>query len=205
LAGGSLGWRTPDRLPELFVNAVSRLQPGQVAPVVRSPAGLHVLKLVGKRSQAAQAAAGNRTRARHILLPATNPTAEDEATRRLADFKRKIQAGEASFASLARQFSTDGSAAKGGELGWLYPGETVPEFERAMKDLPVGAISDPVRTQFGVHLIEVLERRAAEESPEQTRAAARQALREQKADEAFDQWLREIRDRAYVEYRLEQP
>jgi peptidyl-prolyl cis-trans isomerase SurA len=205
LAGGSLGWRTPDRLPELFVNAVAKLQPGQVAPVVRSPAGLHVLKLVGKRSQESKSAAVNRTRARHILLPATSPTAEDEATRRLAEFKRNIQAGEASFASLARQFSVDGSAAKGGELGWLYPGETVPEFERAMKDLPVGAISDPVRTQFGVHLIEVLERRAAEDSPEQTRAAARQALREQKADETFEQWLREIRDRAYVEYRLEQP
>jgi peptidyl-prolyl cis-trans isomerase SurA len=99
----------------------------------------------------------------------------------------------------------DGSAAKGGDLGWLYPGDTVPDFERAMKELPVGGISEPVRTQFGIHLIEVLERKAADSSPEQMRAAARQALRQQKADEAFEQWLREIRDRAYVEYRLEQP
>jgi len=205
LKGGSLGWRTSDRLPELFVSAVSKLQPGQVAPVVRSPAGLHVLKLIDKRSQAPQAASVNRTRARHILIPAATPAAEEEARRRLAEFKRTIQAGGASFESLARQFSTDGSAAKGGDLGWLYPGETVPEFERAMRDIPVGAIGEPVKTPFGLHLIEVLERRAAESSPEQMRAAARQALREQKADEAFDQWLREIRDRAYVEYRLEQP
>jgi peptidyl-prolyl cis-trans isomerase SurA len=205
LRGGSLGWRTPDRLPELFVNAVGKLQAGQVAPVVRSPAGLHVLKLVDRRSQAPQASTVNRTRVRHILLTATTPAAEDEARRRLAEFKRTIQSGSASFESLARQFSTDGSAAKGGDLGWVFPGETVPDFERAMRDLPVGGISEPVKTPFGMHLIEVLERRAAETSPEQVRAAARQALRERKADEAFEQWLREIRDRAYVEYRLEQP
>jgi peptidyl-prolyl cis-trans isomerase SurA len=205
LQGGSLGWRSADRLPELFVNAVSKLQAGQVAPPVRSPAGLHVLKLIDKRSQAPQAATVSRTHARHILLAATTPAAEEEARRRLAEFKRTIQAGTASFESLARQFSTDGSAAKGGDLGWLYPGETVPEFERAMRDIPVGGIGEPVKTPFGVHLIEVLERGAAENSPEQMRAAARQALREQKADEAYEQWLRETRDRAYVEYRLELP
>lgn len=205
LQGGSLGWRTAERLPELFVTAVARLAPGQIAPVVRSPAGLHLLKLVDKRSQAPEAGTVSRTHARHILLPATTPAAEAEATRRLTEFKRSIQAGSETFESLARQFSVDGSAAKGGDLGWLYPGETVPEFERAMKALPEGAIGEPVRTQFGVHLIEVLERKAAESSPEQLRAAARQALREHKADEAFLQWTREIRDRAYVEYRLEQP
>ncbi len=205
MQGGSLGWRSSDRLPELFVNAVSRLQPGQVAPVVRSPAGLHLLKLIDKRSQAPEASSVEQTHVRHILLPAATPAAVEEATRRLAEFKRNIESGAQSFESLARQFSIDGSAAKGGDLGWLYPGDTVPDFERAMKDLKVGAISDPVRTQFGVHLLEVLERKAADNSPEQMRAAARQALREQKADEAYEQWLREIRDRAYVEYRLEQP
>jgi peptidyl-prolyl cis-trans isomerase SurA len=205
LKGGSLGWRTAERLPELFVNAVAGLQPGQVAPVVRSPAGLHVLRLVDKRSQAPQGNSVNQTHARHILLPATTPAAEEEAKRRLQEFSRTIRSGDETFESLARQFSVDGSAAKGGDLGWLYPGETVPDFERVMKDLPVGGLSQPVRTQFGVHLIEVLERRASDSSPEQMRAAARQALRQQKADEAFDQWLREIRDRAYVEYRLEQP
>jgi len=205
LKGGSLGWRTSDRLPELFVNAVAKLQAGQVGPVVRSPAGLHVLKLVDRRSEAPQASNVNRTRVRHILLTATSPAAEDEARRRLIEFKRTIQSGAGSFESIARQFSADGSAPKGGNLGWVFPGETVPDFERAMRDLPVGGMSDPVKTPFGMHLIEVLERRAAETSPEQIRAAARQALREQKADEAFEQWLREIRDRAYVEYRLEQP
>ncbi len=206
LRGGSLGWRPADRLPELFVGAVASLNPGQVAPVVKSPAGLHVLKLVDKRSQAPQGANQvERIRARHILLPAATPAEEQEAQRRMMEFKRTIQAGNASFESLARQFSTDGSASKGGDLGWIYPGETVPDFERAMRQLPVGGISDPVRTQFGVHLIEVLDRRAAENSPEQMRAAARQTLRQKKADEAFEQWARELRDRAYVEYRLEQP
>lgn len=205
LKGGGLGWRTAERLPELFVNAVARLEPGQVPPVVRSPAGLHVLKLVDRRGQSPQAGSVTQARARHILLPAATPAAEEEARRRLLEFRRSIRAGTDSFPSLARQFSVDGSAAKGGELGWLFPGEAVPAFERAMKELSVGEISEPVRTPFGVHLIEVLERRSAENSPGQMRAAARQALREQKADEAFDQWLREMRDRAYVEYRLEQP
>ena len=206
LRGGSLGWRAPDRLPELFVGAVANLEAGQVAPVVKSPAGLHVLKLVDKRSQAPQGGGQvERIRARHILLPAATPAEQQEAQRRLMEFKRTIQAGGASFESLARQFSTDGSASKGGDLGWIYPGETVPDFERALRQLPVGGISDPVKTQFGMHLIEVLDRRAAENSPEQVRAAARQALRQQKADEAYEQWVRELRDRAYVEYRLEQP
>ena len=205
LKGGSLGWRTAERLPELFVNAIAGLQAGQIAPVARSPAGLHLLKLVDKRSQAPQASTVTRTHARHILLPAATPEAQAEARRRLAEFKRSIASGAETFESLARQFSVDGSASKGGDLGWLYPGETVPDFERAMKELPIGGISEPVRTQFGVHLIEVLERKAAENSPEQVRAAARQALRQQKADEAFDLWLRELRDRAYVEFRIEQP
>ena len=206
LRGGSLGWRTADRLPELFVGAVANLQPGQVAPVVKSPAGLHLLKLVDKRSQTPQSGSQvERIRARHILLPAATPAEEQEAQRRLLEFKRTIQSGGASFESLARQFSTDGSASKGGDLGWIYPGETVPDFERAMRRLPVGEVSEPVKSQFGMHLIEVLDRRAAENSPEQVRAAARQALRQQKADEAFEQWARELRDRAYVEYRLEQP
>jgi peptidyl-prolyl cis-trans isomerase SurA len=173
--------------------------------LVKSPAGLHVLKLVDKRSQAPKGAGSvERTRARHILLPAATPAEEQEARRRLEEFKRTIQAGGASFESLARQFSTDGSASKGGDLGWVYPGETVPEFERAMRQLPVGGISEPVKTQFGMHLIEAQERQTTANTPEQMRAAARQSLREQKADEAFEQWVRELRDRAYVEYRLEQ-
>jgi peptidyl-prolyl cis-trans isomerase SurA len=204
MQGGRLGWRTAERLPDLFLKAVSNLQPGQVAPVVRSPAGLHVLKLVDRRSEGAAAGGALvQTHARHILLPAGSPEAQAEAARRLEEFKRTIASGADTFESLAQQFSSDGSARNGGDLGWLFPGETVPEFERAMNELPEGGISDPVRTQFGVHLIQVIARRTVENSPEQMRAAARQALRQQKADEAYDEWLREIRDRAYVEYRLD--
>ena len=202
LQGGSLGWRNADRLPELFVEAISALAEGEVAKPVRSPAGVHLLKLVGKRGGETTATV-DQTHARHILLPASSPTEVADAARRLAEFRRRIEAGE-TFESLATQFSIDGSASKGGDLGWLYAGETVPEFEAAMNALAPGAIGQPVRTQFGMHLIQVLERRKDKGSPERLRALARQAVREQKADEAFEQWLREQRERAYVEYRLEQ-
>ncbi len=206
MQGGSLGWRTTDRLPELFVNAVTPLAEGEIAKPVRSPAGLHLLKLIGKRSQAPQCAVVDQTRVRHILLVAATTSAEvEESVRRLAEFKRNVEAEDGeSFEELARQFSIDGSAPKGGDLGWLYPGETVPEFEAAMNALAPNAISAPVRSQFGMHLIQVLERRKDQGSPERLRAIARQAVRDQKADEAFEQWLREQRERAYVEYRLDQ-
>ncbi|MGE0310007.1 MAG: peptidylprolyl isomerase [Lautropia sp.] len=202
LQGGSLGWRGADRLPELFVQAVTPLAEGEVADPVRSPAGIHVLKLLAKRSGAATGAIVDQTHVRHILLPAASPTELAESTRRLEEFRRRIAAGE-SFESLARQFSIDGSAANGGDLGWMYAGETVPEFEAAMNALAPGEIGPPVRSQFGVHLVQVLERRKDQASPERLRALARQAVRDQKADEAFEQWLREQRERAYVEYRLE--
>ncbi len=202
LQGGSLGWRGIDRLPELFVKAVTPLGEGEVADPVRSPAGIHVLKVLGKRTGGTTGAIVDQTHARHILLPAASPTEMAESARRLTEFRRRIDAGE-SFESLARQFSIDGSAASGGDLGWLYPGETVPEFEAAMNALAPGAIGGPVRSPFGMHLIQVIERRKDQASPERLRALARQAVRDQKADEAFEQWVREQRERAYVEYRLE--
>lgn len=202
LQGGSLGWRSADRLPELFVQAVTPLAEGEIAKPVRSPAGVHILKLIGKRSGESGAVV-DQTHARHILLPATTPAEVSESTRRLVEFRRRIMAGE-SFEELAKQFSIDGSAPKGGDLGWLYPGETVPEFELAMNALAPNAIGMPLRSQFGMHLIQVLERRKDQGSPERLRAIARQAVRNQKADEAFEQWLREQRERAYVEYRLDQ-
>lgn len=203
--GGNLGWRPADRLPQIFMEAVTPLSPGQIAGPIRSPAGLHVVKLIGRRQGGASAGAAEfgQTHVRHILLRAQNQAEVDEATRRLTEFRRRIEAGE-SFESLARQFSIDGSAGQGGDLGWIYPGETVPEFERAMNALGPDQFSDPVQTAFGVHLIQVLERRAGDNSPDRVRALARQAVREQKAGEAFEQWLREQRDRAYVEYRLDQ-
>ncbi|MET0508085.1 MAG: peptidylprolyl isomerase [Burkholderiaceae bacterium] len=201
LTGSNLGWRPADRLPQLFVDAVTPLQPGAIGEPIRSPAGLHVLKLIGKR-QGGIAAESGQTHVRHILLTPNNAADLADANRRLVEFRRRIVAGE-SFEALARQFSTDGSASKGGDLGWIYAGETVPDFERAMNALALNQISEPVQTQFGLHLIQVLERRTDDSSPERLRASARQALREQKADEAFEQWLREQRDRAYVEYRLD--
>lgn len=201
--GGNLGWRPADRLPQIFADAVTPLSAGEVTGPLRSPAGLHVIKLIGKRQGgSAVGEEFGQTHVRHILLRAQSETERAEATRRLTEFRRRIEGGE-SFEELARQFSIDGSAIQGGDLGWIYPGETVPEFEQAMNALGTNQLSEPVQTAFGMHLIQVLERRAGENSPERLRALARQAVREQKADEAFEQWLREQRDRAYVEYRLD--
>ena len=175
------------------------LKPGEISAPVRSPAGFHILKLQDKRDGGATTV--ELTHARHILLPANSPETAAEAERRLSLFRRDIEAGKADFAKLAKEFSSDGSAAKGGDLGWLYPGDTVPEFEQAMKSLHDGEISEPVQTQFGVHLVQVLGRRTDTESPERLRNAARAKLREAKGGEAYQQWLRELRDRTYVEYR----
>jgi peptidyl-prolyl cis-trans isomerase SurA len=202
LQGGALGWRAPGRLPELFADAVKGLQPGEVSEVLRSPAGFHVVKLLGRRG-AGDAAPVTQTHARHILVKTNEIISEEDARRRLLGLRERIAAG-ADFAELARLNSEDGTAARGGDLGWVYPGDTVPEFERAMNALAPGELSQPVRTPFGFHLIEVQERRAADVSAERQRLLARQALRERKADEAYQDWLRQLRDRTYVELRLEE-
>jgi len=191
--------RKADDLPGLFADTVRKLKPGEISAPVRSPAGFHILKLQDRRDGGATTV--ELTHARHILLPANSPETAAEAERRLSLFRRDIEAGKADFAKLAKEFSSDGSAAKGGDLGWLYPGDTVPEFEQAMKSLHDGEISEPVQTQFGVHLVQVLGRRTDTESPERLRNAARAKLREAKGGEAYQQWLRELRDRTYVEYR----
>ena len=206
MSGGSLGWRPPDRLPQLFVNAVAKLNPGQVAPLLRSPAGFHVVKLVDRRSAGTSAistAPVTQTHARHILIRPNEIVTEDEAMRRLRDIKRRVETGTGDFAELARQYSVDGSAGRGGDLGWIYPGDTVPEFERAMNALAPGQVSEPVRTPFGIHLIQVLERRTDAASPDRVRQVARQALRERRIEENYQDWLRQLRDRTYVEYKLE--
>ncbi len=206
MSGGSLGWRPPDRLPQLFVDAVAKLNPGQVAPLLRSPAGFHVVKLVDRRSAGTSAistAPVTQTHARHILIRPNEIVTEDEAMRRLRDIKRRVETGTGDFAELARQYSVDGSAGRGGDLGWIYPGDTVPEFERAMNALAPGQVSEPVRTPFGIHLIQVLERRTDAASPDRVRQVARQALRERRIEENYQDWLRQLRDRTYVEYKLE--
>lgn len=208
LSGGDLGWRSPDRLPQLFVDAVLKLQQGQIAPVVKSANGYHILKVLGKRSlpQVAGAAAPasvQQTHARHILIKVNQLVSAADAKRKLLEVKERLANKAAKFEDLAKSFSNDGSASKGGDLGWLFPGDTVPEFEKAMDDLKVGEISDPVESSYGFHLIEVLERKKDDLSAERKRQEARAALRARKIDEMTEEWQRQVRDRAYVELRLD--
>lgn len=202
LSGGAMGWRPLNRLPTLFAEVVPKLKPGEVSEVLRSPAGYHILKLLDRRGGAIKAQPVEQTRARHILLKTSELVSETQARRRLVALKERIAHG-ADFAELARLHSNDLSAAKGGDLGWLSPGDTVPEFEQAMNRLKPGEVGEPVQSPFGWHLIQVVERRM-DISQERVRQTARQALRERKADEAYQDWLRQMRDRAYVEYRLEE-
>jgi peptidyl-prolyl cis-trans isomerase SurA len=198
--GGAIGMRPADRLPDVFVDAVKALRPGEVATqVLRTGAGLHLLKLVDRRD--AGAFSIQQTRVRHILLRPSAQLSAQAAATRLAAFRRAIQSGERSFEALARENSEDGSAAQGGDLGWAAPGMFVPEFEEAMNRLEIGGISEPVVSRFGVHLIQVQERRAVTLDARQQREQARAILREQKFDDAYAEWLRELRARAYVEMR----
>lgn len=206
LSGGSLGWRTAERLPTLFLQVIKDLQPGSLAPLVRSPGGFHILKLVGRRDATeGRLATGpvEQTRARHILLRVSELTPEAEVRRRLLDLRERVVKGGQDFGQLARLHSVDSTATRGGDLGWIYPGDTVPEFERAMAVLKPGEISQPVQSPFGWHLIQVMERRTDESPTERNRMAARMALRERKAEETYLEWIRQLRDRTYVEYRLD--
>lgn len=205
VSGGVMGLRPIDMIPELFEQAVRGVAAGESSDVVRSPVGFHILRVIERRGASATMAAPVRqTRARHILarVDAVNP--ETEVQRRLAEVRGRIQAGAVSFAEMARQYSADGSASQGGELGWLYAGDTVPEFESAMNALQPGEISEPVRSPFGFHLIEVLERRTDSASPERLRAQARGIIRSRKAADAFEEWGSLARDRAFVQIRLDE-
>lgn len=198
--GGEIGRRPASRLPDAFVEATKSLQPGQVAPtLLRSGAGFHVLKLLA-RSDAGLGKV-TQTRARHVLLRTSPQLTAEVAARRLADYRRQIESGARSFEDIARQFSEDGTAAAGGDLGWSSPGVMVPEFEEAMNALQPNAMSPPVVSRFGVHLIQVLERRDIALDPKQVREQARNVLRERKFEQAYLDWTKEIRARAYVEMR----
>jgi peptidyl-prolyl cis-trans isomerase SurA len=205
LQGGVVGWRQPERLPPVFAEALVKLKPGQVTPIIKSVGAFHILKAVDRRSVAeAQAAASvQQTHARHILIKVTPTMSAADAKRKLTELKERLDNHAAKFEELARLFSNDGSASKGGDLGWLYPGDTMPEFEAAMNNLKIGEVSQPVETSFGIHLIEVLERKSDDVSKERERNNARQAIRERKLEEASESWQREVRDRAYVEYRTD--
>jgi peptidyl-prolyl cis-trans isomerase SurA len=204
LQGGALGWRAAERLPEIFADALMKMKPGELSEPLRSPAGFHIVQLVEVRGSAAAEAPIVQTRVRHILVRTNEAVSEAEARRKLLDLRDRIVSGGQDFGELARVHSDDGTAARGGELDWVYPGDTVPEFERAFQELKIGEVSQPVRTPFGYHLIQVLERRSSDVSPERKRLQARQALRERKSDEAFQEWLRQLRDSTYVELRLEE-
>lgn len=201
LQGGLIGWRESNRLPALFLDALRPLKAGELGEIVRSPNGFHILKLNERRGGQA-AIMVQQTHARHILIKTNELVSEAEARNRLLVLKERLD-NKADFAELARSRSEDGSAARGGDLGWLNPGDTVPEFEQAMNALKPGEISQPVRSPFGWHLIEVLERRTQDMTREGQRLNARQALRERKTDEAYQEWVRQLRDRAYIEQRLE--
>ncbi|MDR2165801.1 MAG: peptidylprolyl isomerase [Zoogloeaceae bacterium] len=203
LQGGNLGWRPLRNLPTVFENAVGEMQPGETR-LLDSANGFHIVQLLDKRGGAlAVDGSVQQTHARHILIRSNEIVSESEARRRLEDVRERLRHGE-SFAELARLFSQDDFAASGGDLGWLNPGDTAPEFERAMDALGEGEISEVVRTPSGFHLILVEERRAQDLSQEKLRLAARRAIRERKMDEAYQNWLRQLRDRTYVEYRLEE-
>lgn len=201
LQGGLIGWRESNRLPGLFLDALRPLKPGDLSELVRSPNGFHILKLNERRGGQA-AIMVQQTRARHILIKTNELVSEAEARNRLLVLKERLD-NKTDFAELARSRSEDGSASRGGDLGWLNPGDTVPEFEQAMNALKLNEVSPPVRSPFGWHLIEVLERRTQDMTREGQRLNARQALRERKTDEAYQEWVRQLRDRAYVEQRLE--
>ena len=205
LNGGVLGLRPLDRLPALYAEAVQKLKPGEVSEILRSAAGFHIVKLVERRGGSAQPALAplRQTRARHILIKVNELVSADEARRKLVSLKERLDNG-GDFAELARLYSNDLSATRGGDLGWLYQGDTVPDFERAMDALKINQISEPVQSPFGFHLIQVLERRTEDVTAERKRLVARQVLRERKAEEAYQDWIRQMRDRAYVEYRSDE-
>lgn len=199
--GGQMGLRPADRYPPLFLEATKNVPAGGLASVVRSGAGFHILKVIEKQQGGMPGAVVTQTHARHILLRLTPKQTEAAATEKLAEFKKRIQAGQADFAALARENSEDGSAKEGGDLGWASPGMFVPEFEKVMNALAPNQISDPLVSRFGVHLLQVLERRETQLSQRDQREIARNVLREKKQNEAYALWAQDVRGRAYVEYR----
>jgi peptidyl-prolyl cis-trans isomerase SurA len=211
LKGGDLGWRNQDHLPQLFLDAVANIQQGDVSAIVKSANGFHIIKLVGKRSASMMRGGGptappavQQTHVRHILIKVNQVVTAAEARRKLIELKERLDNKAATFEELAKLYSNDLSASKGGDLGWVYPGDTAAEFEKAMNALQPGETSTPVETQFGYHLIQVIERKSDDVSKERQRLIARQAIRERKLEEASQDWLRSLRDRAYVEFRQEE-
>ncbi|MGV8711609.1 MAG: peptidylprolyl isomerase [Nitrosomonas sp.] len=200
--GGIIEWRPISQMGPTFAEMLAPLQPGELTSIVQSPSGFHIFKLLGRRVQEVQTVIIDQTHARHILIKINELTSENEAKLKISQIKERLDQGE-QFEELARLYSEDTSAASGGDLGWLSPGDTVPVFEQTMNKLFPGQISEPVQSQFGWHLIQVIERRTQDVSLDRRRQAARQAIRTRKADVVIQEWLRQLRDQAYVEIRLD--
>ncbi|SIT72362.1 periplasmic chaperone for outer membrane proteins SurA [Burkholderia sp. b14] len=206
--GGDLGFRSMSALPEAMTQAASQLRPGQVNPeVLRTPEGFEIVRLVDRRVSSGTGSEAPKlvqTHARHILIRIGEGQSEPAARQKLVELRAQIEAG-GDFANFARTYSQDGSASQGGDLGWISPGETVPEFERAMNNLKDGEISQPIRTEYGYHLVQVIGRREAQGSVAQQQEIARQAIGQRKAEQAYADWLRQLRDSSYVQYKLDGP
>ena len=201
LEGGNLGWKKASDLPTLFVDALKKIEVGKLTPILRSPNGFHILKLINKKGSSGPLVV-EQTHVRHILIKLSEITSENEGRQKLIGIKDRLENG-IKFEDMAKQYSEDPSANSGGDLGWINPGDTVPEFEKTMKQLNINQISDPIKTPFGWHLIQVLERRSQDMSKESARIQARQQIKMRKSEEAYQDWLQELRDRSFVELRLE--
>jgi peptidyl-prolyl cis-trans isomerase SurA len=201
LEGGSMGWKNSSQIPSAFSELLQGMQVGEVSKPIRSPNGFHILKLTNRRGGSSPLVV-DQTHARHILIKLTEVVSEKEGKQKMDSIKERLDNGT-KFEDMARQYSEDGSANNGGDLGWVNPGDTVPQFEKAMNELAPGEISAPVRSPFGWHIIQVIERRKQDMTKEASRLKARQEIRARKAEEAYQDWIRELRDRAFVELRLE--
>lgn len=203
LQGGKMGLRPVSQLPELYVNAAANLDVGGISGVLRSPGGFHIIQLLNRlgNNQTEEFHVIEQTHARHILLRVTEIVSESQARQTLEEVLRQLSIGE-SFETLAKRYSQDASAANGGDLGWVNPGDTVPQFENAMNALKVGEISEIIKTPFGLHLIKVEERRSKDVTDERERGLARRDLHLRRLEEVYQDWLRQLRDNTYVEMRL---
>lgn len=202
MTGGILDWRPVTQMGPKFTEILTAMEPGEITPIVQSPLGYHILKLLDRREQEVPVVIIEQTKVRHILAKVNELTSESDAHQRIIELQKRIKKG-ADFAEIAKLHSDDGSAASGGDLGWISPGDTVPGFENAMNSLQPGEMSGPVQSAFGWHLIQVIERRTQDVSSESQRQNARQSIRARKADVVIQEWLRRLRDESYVEYRLE--
>jgi peptidyl-prolyl cis-trans isomerase SurA len=201
LEGGLMGWKNGTQIPALFLDTVKTMQVGDVSKAIRSPNGFHILKLTNRRGGTSSLVV-NQTHVRHILIKLSEVVSEKEAKRKMDIIKERLDNG-GKFEELARQYSEDGSANNGGDLGWVNPGDTVPQFEKAMNELGINEISAPILSPFGWHIIQVLDRRQQDMTKEAARLKARQEIRTRKSEEAYQDWIRELRDSAFVELRLE--